>query len=121
MRQVANAAFFGRHGENFSARREDGALAIGSDVKVRNVMAGVDPVLHRLVAFAVQVDRQLLRLLALKIEGVKIAAILKNNCVRPHARPHAIEIGELRQLLYLLCFPCRSCKYSADARARDPT
>ena len=58
--------------------------------------------LHALVAFTGHRNGQLFRLFRLKIERVEIACVLKDDCIRPKARPHNIEIIEVSELFDLL-------------------
>ena len=93
--RLRTTAILRGNGEYFAARGEHSSLSIRSDVKVRNLMAGIGPMLHRLIALAVHIDRQLFRLARFEIERIKIAAVFKNNRIRPQARPHDIELVEL--------------------------
>src|SRR5438270_6292754 len=58
--------------------------------------------LHGLIALARNVNRQLFRLLALQIENVKISPIFEDDGIGSEARPHHVELVELRKLLDLL-------------------
>ena len=99
--EVADAAFFGRDGKHVTPGTEHGALPFRRNIEIGDTLAYVGPVLHRLVAFAGQVDVQFFRTVRLRIEGVEVAGILEYDRIRPQARPHDIEIGEVGQLLSL--------------------
>ena len=117
MREVANAPFLRRNSKDLASRRDHCPLAIGRNIEISNIFAGIHPVLHRIVVIAIYRDRQFRRLARLQVELIQVSGILKNNHVRTKAWPHDVVLIELSKLFYLLAaqivaikikFVCRS-------------